>query len=360
MTAPKTVNRVLFAIYLLVLAVLTLAPFLPVEGLRGEPTKVEWKDGAVWLREGAALEVRDGVSEMRQALMASGRMSLEVLLQTDSLGQAGPARIVTYSRHAMGRNFTMGQNGNGIEFRLRTTEAKHNGQYQNLLVPQVLDDHRIQHLLLVFDGSRIRLYVDGKPHSTSRELGGDFSNWERCNALVLGDEVPGGRFWEGRLYRLAIFNRALDATEAAQLFARNPVSGAILEYDFGRMEKPSQRKGLRQHRYRNLFIWSGAAFTWFDCIANISVFIPLAALAYLVFPVSVKQRKWLAVLVLPMVIGLSASMAIELCQRLVHYRVPSLLDLGYNGLGTLIGCVLVALVDRFKQRRKKHEDHYCR
>ncbi|MEA2069602.1 MAG: hypothetical protein U9P12_10405, partial [Verrucomicrobiota bacterium] len=137
MRLPRPVCWLLVAAYFLTLAYFAFRPFRPVPGLAYGPAGEEWRGGAVQLGEGAALEETRGVSNLRKSLMASGQMSLEVLLQTDVSGQGGPARIITYSRNAMGRNFTLGQEGNGLVFRLRTTEA--NGQYECLLVPQVFD-----------------------------------------------------------------------------------------------------------------------------------------------------------------------------------------------------------------------------
>jgi hypothetical protein len=59
------------------------------------------------------------------------------------------------------------------------------------------------------------LYVDGKPVST-RDVGGDPSNWDDGFRLALGNELTGDRPWRGELHRVALYARALDAAEVAR------------------------------------------------------------------------------------------------------------------------------------------------
>lgn len=331
----------LVLIYLLTMARFAFRPFQWVPGKYYPEEQVERRDGAVHLLPGAALEDRRNVDRVRKTLMDSGRVSLEVVLKTDSLTQGGPARIVSFSRNAMSRNFTLAQEGHALVFRLRTSRTDHNGMLPELIVPGVFDDSRFQHLVVVYNGATVRLYVDGKLHPMGIELAGDFGNWGRNHALVFGDEVPGGRPWSGRLQRVAVYDRNLDANEVETLFAGNPVSPPILAEDFQTLERL---------RYRNLFIDSDpSAYSQVDCVANIIGFIPLAGLVWLVFPKALKKRGQLAVWLVPAMLGFAASLSIELVQRFVGYRVPCLLDLVYNMLGTLLGCLLLWLLLRCTQ-----------
>jgi len=330
----KTASRWLLAGYLLVLAFFAFRPFVPIPGL-AYPAMEPVTNGV--FRAGAALEDAEGAEMLLERLGKSGRMSLEILLKTDSLKQGGPARIVSFSRDSMRRNFTLGQSGNGLVFRLRTTETDRNGMYPSLLVPKVFDDRKPQHLAVTYDGAKVRLYIDGELHPSEVDLAGSFGNWGRNYLLTVGDEVSGGRPWSGRIERFSIYGRALGPEEVELLCKGSSVPGAA--YVFQGLE--AGERGIRPLGYRNLFVFTDAEFNRPDCVANIAGFVPLAALVWLALPGGPGKWRFVPAVLLPVLFGISISGAIELVQRHVDGRVPSILDLVYNLLGTLLGCVLL-------------------
>lgn len=325
----------------------TLRPFEPVKGGRIPRAAVTFSEQGAQFSPGAALEFTKGVSALRKKLMAAGRMTLEVTLEAENDGQGGPARIISYSRGPMERNFTLAQEGNAVVFRLRTSRTDYNGQYHCLLVPQVFKAGLQLHLGLVFDGTFSRLYVDGEPRGKPQELGGDFSVWGRDHALVLGDEVTGGRSWRGTIRRFSIHDRVLSGPELKLLAEGGDVDGALLACDFQGLEKP---EGLRPLHCRNLFIVSDrAAFTKADCIANIAAFLPLALLLYGCSPGwSGWRRKkgWL----LAALAGLLISGSVEWLQRGIEGRVSCLADMAYNTLGAGLGFVIIPIFSKRKPR----------
>jgi hypothetical protein len=62
-----------------------------------------------------------------EAIKQSGALTIEAWVRPATLEQSGPARIVTLSRNATERNFTLGQEGSKLEVRLRTTATSTNG-----------------------------------------------------------------------------------------------------------------------------------------------------------------------------------------------------------------------------------------
>ena len=320
--------RWMLAGYLLVLAYFAFRPFEPIPGLR-YPDVAPATNGV--FRAGAALEDAEGAALLLERLGESGRMSLEILLKTDSLQQGGPARIISFSRGSMCRNFTLGQSGNGLSFRLRTSETDGNGMHPSLLVPKVFDDQRFQHLAVVYDGLQVRLYIDGGLRSAIG-LTGNFDNWEPEHLLVMGDETFGGRPWEGEIKRFSIHDRALDAEEVALLRDGQEIPGAVYSY-------PGE--GMRPWRYRNPFCFTEPVFNARDCTANIAGFISLAPLLWLAFPGCFRKKAW--VFIVPVAAGFLISGTIELLQRGISGRVPSLLDLAYNVLGAMVGSGLLWL-----------------
>lgn len=278
---------------------------------------------------GAALEDQKGGEKLRKALVATGQMSLEVLLKTDSLEQGGPARIISFAFHTMSRNFTLGQDGNGLAFRLRTSETDGNGMYPSLFVPQVFTTNRFIHVVVVYDGAQVRLYVDGTLHPTSVAVQGDFSTWGKNHLFTMGDEVSGVRAWNGTIQHFNVFDRALKSGDIRKLSNGGAVSGAVYSFP--------DRGTMRPLKYRNLFVLADTHFMLRDCVANIIAFIPMAPLLWLAF----RNRK--RIFFQALIAGFLISCSIEWFQRGILSRVPCLIDLAYNMLGTLLGCGLLWL-----------------
>lgn len=95
-------------------------------------------------------------------LVSRSRLTLLVRMQTESLKQTGPARIVTYSLDPGNRNFTLGQIGDTLTFRLRTPASGLNGANPALYTGSVLSLNHSSLVAAVYDGRISRLYVDGK------------------------------------------------------------------------------------------------------------------------------------------------------------------------------------------------------
>lgn len=358
---PSRIRRIVLlglpaAAYLLTMAYFAFQPFRPIAGLRYTSAALEWQDGAVQIRRNTALEDRSNTPRVRKALQASGQMTVDIELKTDSLQQLGPAVIFGLSSDHTHRNLMIGQQGDGIELRLRTTAGDPAGVLDGLLVHQVLDTNRIQRITATCDGTRVRLFVDGQMRAEKSEIRGDFSCWGRNQILVVGNDPDGDSGWAGLIWRIAIYDRALKSTEIEQLHGGDTVPDALLVYDFrtatgNNNELPG---GLRRLSYRNLFISTDSAvYDLDDCLFNIAGFIPLGVLVYLLLPARIERRKWIAVIVLPILIGLAVSGMIEWVQRYVAGRIPCLLDLIYNLTGTLLGALLAWLAFSTFNRRDK-------
>lgn len=322
------------AVYLLVLGYYGLRPFQPIPGLVHHVHEGTGQDGR---HERQAFEVRDLSGQLNEQLMGSGRLTVEVVLQTATLNQSGPACILVLGRDTVHRNFMLGQNGNGLEFRLRTTETDQGGMMPSLLVSGVFETNRLQHIVVTYDGSRVRLYVDGEARPEQVRLSGSFSNWDNKQLLTMGDEVAGWRPWYGTVDRFAIFDRALSAAEVKALHDGDDIGGSICSHD----RSAGGGKSVRPLRYRNLFVFSDQEFDLLDCLANILGFVPVAAVTWVCIPERRRRRGVVMVVLIPFVIGMTISGTIELSQRYIAARVPSLLDLMYNGSGTLIGGLLL-------------------
>ena len=117
---------------------------------------------ALTTRFGRPLLSRQEELTMYKKLVSANQLTLVVRMRTNNLEQSGPARIVTYSLNPVNRNFTLGQIGNTLTFRLRTPGSGLNGADPALYSGPVLSLDHPYLVAAVYDGRISRLYVDGK------------------------------------------------------------------------------------------------------------------------------------------------------------------------------------------------------
>jgi VanZ like family/Concanavalin A-like lectin/glucanases superfamily len=131
-----------------------------------------------WLGQISGIEVikpailkTDGPAEkLYDALRASNELSVEVWMTPSNIVQHGPARIVSFSRDTLARNFTLGQNGADIDFRLRTPVSGTNGTAVNLRTRNGSLALRRTHVVVTYKEGIESLYVDGHARPDNRDL----------------------------------------------------------------------------------------------------------------------------------------------------------------------------------------------
>ena len=138
------------------------------------------------------------------------------MVTTDNLTQSGPARIVSFSKDVSHRNFTLGQEGNRFAVRIRTPRTGANAQGGEFSF-STIDAGKPTHVIVSYFPGNVYCYVDGALVYSGSGIQGEFSNWE-LYPLLFGDEANGGRDWQGKLSRVAIYNRFVGLEEAAQKF----------------------------------------------------------------------------------------------------------------------------------------------
>jgi len=151
-----------------------------------------------------------------EACQASNQLTLECLVTTDNLDQDGPARIISFSNDSTHRNFTLGQNGNRFAVRIRTPRTGTNGMGSEFSFGQI-EAGKPTHVIVSYFDRNVYCYINGELVHVSNGIQGDFSNWE-LYPLLFGDEASGGRNWEGKLSRVAIYSRFVGVEEAAHKF----------------------------------------------------------------------------------------------------------------------------------------------
>ncbi len=163
---------------------------------------------------GGAFHLPAAEGPLVEACRQSQEFSLEIVLAPTELLQYRTARIATFSRTDKSRNFTLAQDGRWLLFQVHTSEADDDDR-QFLRLGQI-PDSTWRHVIVSFLPGRLVAYINGKPSGERTDLAGDLTVWrEGGSKLLLGSEADGGRPWKGRIDRLAIYSRFIDAPEAA-------------------------------------------------------------------------------------------------------------------------------------------------
>ncbi|MCC6508086.1 MAG: DUF1553 domain-containing protein [Pirellulaceae bacterium] len=182
-----------------------------------KPQTVLFRSGRLDLSSAVTLAADGPATPLIRAVKDSGELTVEVWLKPQSAMQSGPARIVSLSLDTSLRNFTLGQDKGRFDVRLRTTQRDNNGQPSLATADDVLST-RLTHVL--FSRTRLgqtRLFIDGQI-SIDSQIDGTFENWSDDYRLTIGNEVTGDRPWQGELYLVAIYARALSSEEVRQNF----------------------------------------------------------------------------------------------------------------------------------------------
>lgn len=96
-----------------------------------------------------------------ESLKQTSGFTLSVSMAPGDLSQDGPARIASLSVDAGRRNFTLGQVGPDLVFRLRTPLTGENGSHPSFVAGGVLNSHKPLNATITYDGRLLIFYIDG-------------------------------------------------------------------------------------------------------------------------------------------------------------------------------------------------------
>jgi hypothetical protein len=101
-------------------------------------------------------------SRVTRALQRTGEISVEVICASDGKDQTGPARIVSMSADTKNRNFTLGQEGTDLVFRIRLPGMGSNGiGREEPRWPGVFGDTNFRHIVVAYANRQLKVFVDG-------------------------------------------------------------------------------------------------------------------------------------------------------------------------------------------------------
>jgi len=154
------------------------------------------------LRHGGRFLAVDADGRLYGAVTDANALSVEALVTTAESDQSGPARIVSFSQDTSRRNFTLGQEGDQLVLRLRTTNTDDNGRKFETRLGRI-EPGWPTHVVVSYAPGRLVWWIDGERHRTGRVVG-DLRNWSADARLLFGDELTGGRQWLGLIEQVRL------------------------------------------------------------------------------------------------------------------------------------------------------------
>jgi hypothetical protein len=181
------------------------------------PKNVRRTKGTLEVRGKTLIRSDKPATKIFNAVRRSGEITIEAWVRPANAKQDGPARMVTLSGGSSERNFTLGQEGDKVDVRLRTTKTSGNG-IPSLSSPGRSLATKLTHIVYTRNrGGRARLFINGKPQAEKR-VTGTTANWNAKHRLALANELSKDRPWLGTFYLVAIYSRDLSAGEVAHHF----------------------------------------------------------------------------------------------------------------------------------------------
>lgn len=370
--------------YMLMLLVALLWPF--DFAFQREKNNVHWvtKSNGIEFRQKGQVLSLSSTENLFDRLLTGIGFSLEVWIASENEIQSGPARIVSYSLNSSLRNFTLGQSGENLIMRLRTTKTDPNGVYPYLKVANVFGSAGLQHIIVTYDFLEQRVYINGTMQVRAKIPGGKFTNWDPSYYLMLGNEATGNRPWLGKIFFLAIYSRPLTEKEIHQNYLAGWLSesrsgeqmcraseGLVARYlfeerhgdrigDSGETKAPldlyippaiqTQKKSYLDFSHI-LFSKNSKRALFGDVILNIIIFIPMGFLLHAVLRRHCESSLKTAAFVF--IIGTLFTFGIESLQYFSLTRHSSLVDMINNMVGTAVGIATdIFYIGYLKSQRK--------
>lgn len=200
----------------------------PVDLTIRDPGNVTWGAGSLRIDANTKIRSMGPVPKLYDTFTDfdhDGSITVEAWIAPANTEQTGPARVVTYSDNPSYRNFTLGQQADFFQMRLRTgfevNTNNRNGTQPFLSAPAGTVTTTLTHVVFVRDAEwSTYIYVNGEQvtdEGTTTDL--YFDNWDPSYEFGLGNEINQDRTWLGEFFLVSIYNRGLTADEVAQNFA---------------------------------------------------------------------------------------------------------------------------------------------
>ncbi len=321
-------------------------------------------NGATWVADAGQVQFRtpglvrsiSPPTELAQTLNSGNGLTIETWLTPYVLRSTGFGRIVSYSQDFHRTNFTLGQYQNALIFRLRADADANNRQ---IFVPRVFTPEQRQHIVISYDFSHCRVYVDGELRQDLQTLNSDFSTWNPDYLFMLANEGTGDRPWLGSIENVVLYNRPVTAAEVTKHYDQGSIdsglSGVVASFDFSQgtgsvFDDTSRVEPFIQLELPPTFINQKNVFLSFiqreesDFSNNFLLFVPFGVL--LAFTLLKQFPPTTQTLVATVCITVLFAFTIESLQFFLENRTSSFFDLISCIAGSLTGSFVGLCINR--------------
>jgi len=334
---------------------------------------------ASWLTDGAGLHFEtDGVAYDPAPLPASGpggaaRQSangtVELWIEPVHEPANNVFHILTIHNRRLPFDFVLYQWKRDLLLRATTRHPSLSRKKSEVGLANALQEQKARFITVRSDGAGTDFYLDGLAAEHFPQF---VLNTEALDGqLILGNDASGKHSWTGRLFGLALYNRALDTAEIAQhhtLWTQGharqlmdaPGLTALYLFNEGGGQQVDDSSGNRHHVviptiyqaiHKEFLIppWKDIAYNrpdYLDIVVNILGFVPFG-FCFFLHRRPPGPNRWASNTLFVVLTGAAVSLTIEVIQAWLPNRVSSMTDLLSNTTGTLLG-VALALAIRSK------------
>jgi hypothetical protein len=273
-----------------------------------------------------------------QRLIESNLLVIELWVTPSNTWQEGPARILSYSSNAYERNFTIAQDRDALQLRLRTSAADVNGLSGQVEVNEAFSAGQLTYILIISNAEGTAIAVNSTVPELVNTKPADFSSWSESYDLIIGNEATGGRPWLGDIHRIVIRNSAQESVLGDFDFSGNATreEPLLTEEDLSFPSTVPFKLSLHDDR-----------FAFQDLVRHFAMLFPVGLLYYTI--VAKRRVHWHGMLLSVVPIFGFASL-IEFLQFFILSHTTSFLDLIWGVLGGLAGAMASAAID-FQPKR---------
>lgn len=106
------------------------------------------------------LKTAGSVKNISQRISQKSEFTLATTLRSDNNEQANYARIISISADSLRRNFTISQQKNSLDIRLRTPITGENGSDIKLRITHVFTDNKFKKIIITYSRGIVQVYID--------------------------------------------------------------------------------------------------------------------------------------------------------------------------------------------------------
>lgn len=106
------------------------------------------------------LKTKIPATTLSQRIGKTSEFTISANIATADVNVVGPGRIISMSADGQHRNFTLGQQEDNLEFRVRTPLTGSNGSDLNMNIPGVFTSENSHHIVITYSKATLEIYID--------------------------------------------------------------------------------------------------------------------------------------------------------------------------------------------------------